>query len=121
MKSELLSQVGALLMPVLWNEPFGIVMAEALACGTPVIGLARGAIPEVVADGVTGFVCRNADEMVDAVARLGVIERRACREVAERRFSQPALVDAYETLYRRVSRTGTAPVEVKPVELGPGN
>jgi glycosyltransferase involved in cell wall biosynthesis len=104
MKSELLSQVQALLMPILWNEPFGIVMAEAFACGTPVIGLSRGSVPEVVADGVTGFVCRTVDEMVAAVDRLSAIDRRACREIAERRFSQHAIVDAYEALYRRVAR-----------------
>ncbi|HUL73833.1 MAG TPA: glycosyltransferase [Vicinamibacterales bacterium] len=118
MKSELLSQVSALLMPVLWNEPFGIVMAEALACGTPVIGLSRGAIPEVVADGVTGFVCLNADEMAEAVGRVASIDRRACRDVAERRFSQPALVNAYETLYRRVARTGSVPADVREAQLG---
>ena len=118
MKSELLSQVQALLMPVLWNEPFGIVMAEALACGTPVIGLSRGAVPEVVADGVTGFVCRNVDEMADAVARLSVIDRRACRDAAERRFSQHALVDAYESLYQRIIRPKAAAAEVRKAEVG---
>jgi len=99
-KSELLGRAAALLMPVLWEEPFGIVMAEALACGTPVIGLARGAVPEVVADGVTGFVCSDADEMVRRVGEVGRLDRAACRQAAERRFSQRALVDAYEEIYR---------------------
>ncbi len=118
MKSELLSQMQALLMPVLWNEPFGIVMAEALACGTPVIGLSRGAVPEVVSDGVTGFVCRNVDEMVAAVGRLSVIDRRACRDAAERRFSQTAIVDGYESLYRRIARLSATRVEARQPELG---
>lgn len=118
MKSELLSQVQALLMPILWNEPFGIVMAEAFACGTPVIGLSRGSVPEVVSDGVTGFVCRNVEEMVAAVGRLSVIDRRACRDVAERRFSQHAIVDAYEGLYRRIARPTPAPVEALEAEVG---
>jgi glycosyltransferase involved in cell wall biosynthesis len=113
MKSELLSQVQALLMPVLWNEPFGIVMAEAFACGTPVIGFARGAVPEVVADGVTGFVGRNVDELVAAVGRLSRINRRACRDVAERRFSQHAVVDGYESLYRRIARVTTSALDAQ--------
>jgi glycosyltransferase involved in cell wall biosynthesis len=101
-KSELLSSAAALLMPVLWEEPFGIVMAEALACGTPVIGLARGAVPEVVESGVTGFVCGNADAMVEAVGRLHALDRGACRRAAEERFSRPALVAAYEDLYHEI-------------------
>jgi len=117
MKSELLSQMQALLMPILWNEPFGIVMAEALACGTPVIGLSRGAVPEVVTDGVTGFVCRNVDEMVAAVGRLQVIDRKVCRDAAERRFSQQALVDGYEALYRRILRPRAASTEAREAEV----
>ena len=69
-KSDLLAGAAALLMPVLWDEPFGIVMAEALACGTPVIGLRRGSVPEVVDDGVTGFVCDDEDQM--ALAEVSV-------------------------------------------------
>ena len=98
-KSGLLSNAVALLMPVLWEEPFGIVMAEALACGTPVIGLARGAVPEVVDHGVTGFVCRDECEMDVAVSALGELSRAACRSAAETRFSQPALVGGYEDVY----------------------
>src|SRR5690606_10239267 len=92
-KSRLLSGAAALLMPVLWEEPFGIVMAEALACGTPVIGLGRGAVPEVVEHGVTGFVCADVAEMIAAVARIPELDRTACRRSAEERFSQRALVD----------------------------
>jgi glycosyltransferase involved in cell wall biosynthesis len=98
-KNELLGGAAALLMPVLWDEPFGIVMAEALACGTPVIGLDRGAVAEVVEDGVTGFVVRTADDMAGAVTRLSTLDRRRCRTAAEQRFSQDALVSAYEALY----------------------
>jgi glycosyltransferase involved in cell wall biosynthesis len=100
-KSRLLSGAAALLMPIQWDEPFGIVMAEALACGTPVIGLARGAVPEVVDDEVTGFVCGTADAMVQRVSRIAEIDRQACRRAAERRFSSQALVDACEGLYGR--------------------
>jgi glycosyltransferase involved in cell wall biosynthesis len=101
-KDRLLGSAAALLMPVLWEEPFGIVMAEALACGTPVIGLARGAVPEVVDDGVTGFVCEDVRGMVQAVGRVSRLSRQACRSDAERRFSDTAIVDAYERLYREV-------------------
>lgn len=100
-KNRLLGQAAALLMPIAWEEPFGIVMAEALACGTPVIGLDRGSVPEVVADGVTGFVCATPDEMVEAVARLGEIERAACRARCAALFSDRVVVEAYEDLYRR--------------------
>jgi glycosyltransferase involved in cell wall biosynthesis len=89
-------------MPILWEEPFGIVMAEALACGTPVLGLRRGAVPEVVEDGVTGFVRGDVDGLVDAVGRLGELDRRACRERAERMFSDHAIVEAYLDVYRKL-------------------
>lgn len=103
-KNDLLGSAAALLMPILWDEPFGIVMAEALACGTPVIGLRRGSVPEVIRDGVTGFVCDDVETMAKTVARLSVLDRQDCRVDAERRFSQRALVDAYETLYAEVSQ-----------------
>lgn len=103
-KDRLLGSSAALLFPVEWDEPFGIVMAEALACGTPVIGFARGAVPEVVRHGVNGFLCRSADEMVGAVGRIAEIDRAACRRVMEELFSDRAMVDAYEALYRRLVR-----------------
>lgn len=99
-KLQLLSEASALLMPVLWEEPFGIVMAEALACGTPVIALNRGAVPEVVDDGVTGFVCADEEAMVRAIPEVTRLSREACRRSAEARFSQLALVEAYEAVYR---------------------
>jgi glycosyltransferase involved in cell wall biosynthesis len=101
-KNRLLGSASALLMPVLWEEPFGIVMAEALACGTPVIGLARGAVPEVVEHGVTGFVERDVDGLVSATRRIGEIDRGACRSRAERLFSDVAVVDRYVEIYREM-------------------
>lgn len=98
-KSRLLSSASVLLMPILWEEPFGIVMAEALACGTPVVGLARGALPEVIRDGRTGFVCQDLAGMIAAVERVRALDRAECRADAEARFSPRALVDAYERLY----------------------
>ena len=86
-KNALLGRARALLMPILWDEPFGIVMAEAMACGTPVLGFARGAVPEVVEHGVTGFVANDIDGLVAAVGQLGEIDRAACRARVEWLFS----------------------------------
>ena len=101
-KNQRLGRSAALLMPLLWEEPFGIVMAEALACGTPVIGLRRGSLPEIVQHGVNGFVCGSVEEMVRAVGRLPEIDRRDCRRIAEEKFSDRVIVEAYERLYREV-------------------
>jgi glycosyltransferase involved in cell wall biosynthesis len=98
-KNALLGSAAAMILPLQWDEPFGIVMAEALACGTPVIGLRRGALTEIIDDGLTGFVCDSVEEMVAAVGRLEQIDRFTCRRVAEERFSDRVLVDAYERLY----------------------
>jgi glycosyltransferase involved in cell wall biosynthesis len=98
-KNQLLGSAAGLLMPVEWDEPFGIVMAEALACGTPVIGFRRGSIPEVVQDGTNGFLCNSHDEAVQAVTRLDEIDRCRVREDCEARFGADAIVDAYEQLY----------------------
>jgi glycosyltransferase involved in cell wall biosynthesis len=99
-KIDLLSRASALLMPIQWDEPFGIVMVEALASGTPVIGLRRGSVPEIVDDGRTGFVCANLDEMVDSVGRLDEIDGGACRRAAAVRFDASVMVDGYEAVYR---------------------
>ncbi|MFB6271673.1 MAG: glycosyltransferase family 4 protein [Salinibacter sp.] len=98
-KNALLGRAAAFLMPIEWEEPFGIVMAEAMACGAPVIGTRRGSVPEVVEHGNTGFVCDSTDEMVDAVGRIDMIDRADCRSRCEEKFSQTAVVDAYERLY----------------------
>lgn len=98
-KDELLGRSRALLMPILWEEPFGIVMAEAMACGTPVIGFRRGAVPEVVEDGVTGFVRDSLDGLTDAAARVAGVSRDACRRHVEQVYSADAIVDAYEAIY----------------------
>ncbi len=98
-KNALLGSALALLFPTSWEEAFGLVMTEAMACGTPVIAFARGAVPEVIHDGVTGFVCRDVSEAVRAVSRLHLIDRKAVRAECEARFGEAAMVDAYERLY----------------------
>ena len=100
-KNELLGHAKAFLMPVTWDEPFGIVMTEALACGTPVIGFRRGAIPEIVIDGYNGFVCDNVTEMITALENIHLINRANCRKILEEKFSAAAIADQYEALYKR--------------------
>jgi glycosyltransferase involved in cell wall biosynthesis len=99
-KDELLGRARAMLVPIQWNEPFGIVFAEALACGTPVISCPTGALPEIVRSGREGFLVESVDEGCDAVRRLGEIDRAACRDRAERHFSVDAVVGRYTELYR---------------------
>ena len=100
-KDDFLRNATALLFPIRWPEPFGLVMPEALACGTPVVALRHGSVPEIVEHGVTGFVCDTEDELVDALGRISEIDRARCRAEAERRFSAAAMADQYERVYRR--------------------
>lgn len=99
-KNTLLGRAGAFLMPILWDEPFGIVMAEAMACGTPVLGFDRGAVPEVIEDGVTGFVRPDITTLVEAVGSLATLDRAACRERVSRLYSEHAVVEGYLAVYR---------------------
>jgi glycosyltransferase involved in cell wall biosynthesis len=109
-RDEFLGGAAALLFPISWPEPFGLVMAEALACGTPVLALRAVSVPEVVEHGLTGFICDDEDELVAAVHRLPQIDRAQCRTVVERRFSPAAMASAYEQVYARLlARPVTAP------------
>lgn len=101
-KWEILAHARATLFPVYWAEPFGLVMVESMACGTPVIGRPLGAVPEVVVEGVTGFLRHDVDEMVRAVDRAATLDPRHCRALVEARFSAHSMVDGYEALYRRL-------------------
>jgi glycosyltransferase involved in cell wall biosynthesis len=99
---ELLQRADAMLNPITWREPFGLVMAEALACATPVLAFANGAAPEIIDPGKTGYLCRDDEEMIRAVDRVADIDRAACREAAERRFSLQRMARDHERFYRRV-------------------
>jgi glycosyltransferase involved in cell wall biosynthesis len=101
-KNQLLGEAAAFLMPIEWDEPFGLVMVEALACGTPVIGIARGAVPEIVEEGVTGACCNSTEEMIQAVKRISIYSRKACRTAAETRFSSKIMVDHYVDFYEEI-------------------
>lgn len=103
-KDEFLGHAAALLFPIRWPEPFGLVMPEALACGTPVLALRHGSVPEVLRDGETAFIRDGEDELVETVSRLGEIDRARCRAEAERRFSPAAMAAAYEQVYAQAIR-----------------
>ena len=99
-KYAVLGGAAAFLFPLQWEEPFGMVLIEAMACGTPVLSLARGAVPEVVVDGVTGFVRENAADLAETLDDLGRIDPRACRRHVEQNFGPDKMVAGYEQVYR---------------------
>jgi glycosyltransferase involved in cell wall biosynthesis len=104
LKRKLYSNASCLLFPINWNEPFGLVMVEAMACGTPVIAFKEGAAPEIIVDGKTGFLVNDFDEMVSAVERIDVIDPFACRQHVAARFNARRLADDYLAMYERVLR-----------------
>jgi len=101
-KRELLGGAEALINPIRWNEPFGLVMIESLACGTPVIAFPEGAAPEIVHDGRTGFLCDDEEQMAAAMARVDQLDRRECRASVEGYFSAERMVREHLALYERV-------------------
>jgi glycosyltransferase involved in cell wall biosynthesis len=101
-KSQFLGGARALLFPIDWPEPFGLAMIEAMACGTPVIAFRRGSVPEVIDNGITGFIVENVDEAVRAVSLLDRLSRRRCREVFEERFSASRMARDYVAVYERL-------------------
>ncbi len=104
-KDEFLGNAYALLFPVDWPEPFGMAMIEAMACGTPVIAKRRGSVPEVIEDGVTGYIFEDLEEAVKAVERISTLNRKRCREVFERRFSARRMAQDYLSIYTRVAES----------------
>src|SRR5215216_5460414 len=105
-KTELLAGAAALLFPIQWPEPFGLVMIEAMACGTPVVAWRNGSVPEVVADGETGFIVESVEEMAAAVDRLGELDPYAMRARVKELFSAEAMVAGYEHIYQQVLARG---------------
>jgi glycosyltransferase involved in cell wall biosynthesis len=103
-KNVLLGGAAALLFPIDWPEPFGLVMIEAMACGTPVIAWDAGSVPEIVEEGVTGFIVRTTEEAAAAVERAATLDRARIREVFEQRFSVATMAKHYLDLYSRVGR-----------------
>lgn len=108
-KDEFLGKADALLFPIDWPEPFGLVMIEALACGTPVIAWREGSVPEVIEDGVTGYIVGSIDEAVSAVNRLQWLDRHDCRRAFETRFDAARMADEYVAIYRRLAGLAAEP------------
>ena len=102
-KNSFLGNAAALLFPIDWPEPFGLAMIEAMACGTPVIAFNRGSVPEIIDDGVTGFVVEDESGAVAAIRRLGQLDRRRVRECFERRFTSRRMAEEYLALYHRIA------------------
>jgi glycosyltransferase involved in cell wall biosynthesis len=105
-KAAFLGNAAGLLFPIDWAEPFGLVMIEAMACGTPVIAWNRGSVPEVVDPGVTGFVVDSVEEAVSAVSLIGNLDRRRIREVFDQRFTAARMARDYVAIYRRLLNGG---------------
>jgi glycosyltransferase involved in cell wall biosynthesis len=97
-----LGSARALLHLINFDEPFGLSVIEAMACGTPVIAVNRGSMPELIEHGVTGFLVNSVEEAIDAVGRVGEIDRSACRRAVEARFSVEAMAEKYHRLYARI-------------------
>lgn len=111
-RDTLLGDALALLHPIAFEEPFGLSVVEAMACGTPVIAFPRGSMPEVICDGETGFLVGTLEEATDAVGRVGSIDRRACRRWVEERFSAARMVDDYLRVYELVLAQAIGPGRV---------
>jgi glycosyltransferase involved in cell wall biosynthesis len=101
-KNDFIGNAAALVCPYDWPEPFGLVLIEALACGTPVLAYRRGSIPEIIDDGITGFVCESLSEMAEAVERIPLIDRRRCRAAFDERFTADRMARDYVALYERI-------------------
>ena len=99
-KVELLASATVTLFPITWREPFGLVMIESMATGTPVVGMGLGSVPEVIAHGKTGFVCQTLEKMIEAVPEAMKLDRKTCREYVVSRFSVETMVDEYERAYQ---------------------
>lgn len=102
-KLNLLAAARCLLFPICWEEPFGLVMIEAMACGTPVVALRRGSVPEVVVDGVSGYICDSPDELGAALQDVARLDPARCREVVSTRFDTATMVAGYSAIYRRLA------------------
>jgi glycosyltransferase involved in cell wall biosynthesis len=103
-KNVFLGNAAALLFPINWREPFGLVMIEAMACGTPVIAYPLGSVPEVIREGVTGFIVPDLESAVEAVKRIGEIDRRKCRWHFEQHFDAELMAQNYLNIYQRLAR-----------------
>jgi len=105
-RARVLGAALALLHPIGFDEPFGLSVVESMACGTPVVAYRRGSMPEIIDDGVTGFVVDDAAQAADAVRSVAALDRSTCRAVAERRFGVDRMVQDYVAVYDQILRRG---------------
>ena len=105
-KADFLGNATALLFPIDWPEPFGLVVIEAMACGTPVIARRRGSVPEIVDHGVTGFIVENESQAIEAISALDRLDRQNIRQVFEQRFTATRMAQEYLHCFENVARTG---------------
>jgi glycosyltransferase involved in cell wall biosynthesis len=115
-KQEFLGNATGLLFPIAWREPFGLVMIEAMACGTPVIAMENGSVPEVLENGVTGFIVHSEQEAIDAVGRIGSLDRDRIRAEFDRRFTAHRMAKNYLKLYARLAQARRVPTLTSTVE-----
>jgi glycosyltransferase involved in cell wall biosynthesis len=108
-KQEFLGNAAGLLFPIAWREPFGLVMIEAMACGTPVIAFENGSVPEVLEEALTGFIVQSEDQAVEAVSRIGALDRARIRAEFERRFTARCMAENYLKLYARLDQARWLP------------
>lgn len=101
-RNRLMSKALCTLHPITWKEPFGLTMIEAMACGSPVVGMNKGSVPEIIKDGISGFVVNDTDEMIEAVSRIKTIDRAQCRTYALENFGAVNMADGYERVYREI-------------------
>ena len=111
-KNAFLGNAAALLFPIQWSEPFGLVMIEAMACGTPVIAFPTGSVPEVMEDGISGFIVPDVDSAVAAVNKIGEISRQKCHQHFLRHFTSTRMAQDYLKIYQRLLRGESAPITV---------
>jgi glycosyltransferase involved in cell wall biosynthesis len=112
-KGRFLGGADALLFPIDWPEPFGLVMIESLACGTPVVAFQGGSVREIIDDGVTGFIVDNLDEAIEAASRVADIDRRDCRKTFDRRFTTEQMTLRYVEVYERMVRSDLTAASVR--------
>jgi glycosyltransferase involved in cell wall biosynthesis len=101
-KNALMGGAYATLFPITWREPFGLVMIESMAAGTPVIAMRMGSTEEIIVDGETGFLCRNVEECINSLSKIEQLNRDACRQYVENNFSIQQMTDGYEAVYQRI-------------------
>jgi glycosyltransferase involved in cell wall biosynthesis len=104
-KNEFLGNASALVFPIDWSEPFGIVLIEAMACGLPVVAYPLGSVPEIIEDAVSGFLVHNVEEAAAALKSLSTVDRRKCRRAFEERFSVRRMAHDYLAIYDRIIKS----------------